>query len=92
MIRSIKYLAAAGMFAVFAGGAQAAPANLGNAGTGVTDGLVKVHRGHRQCERDRRGWHRHNRYNERRRCREWRGRGRRPDSCVKFGPVWYCEY
>ena len=92
MIRSMKYLAAAGIVAVFAGGVQAAPANLGNAGTGVTDGLVKVHGEHRRCERGPNGWHRHNRYRERRHCREWRGEGRRPDSCVKFGPVWYCEY
>jgi hypothetical protein len=53
---------------------------------------VKVHGDHRRCERDRRGWHRMNRNGERRPCREWRGQGRRPDSCVKFGPVWYCEY
>jgi hypothetical protein len=76
MIRSIKYLAAAGILAAFAGGAKAAPANLG-AGTGVTDGLVKVHGDHRQCERGRNGWHRHNRNGERRECRRWQGEGQR---------------
>ena len=28
----------------------------------------------------------------RRLCREWRGEGRRPDSCVRVGPLWYCDY
>ena len=92
MIRSIKYLAAAGMFAAFAGSSQAAPTSVGDAGTGVTDGLVKVHGEHRRCERGPNGWHRHNRDGERRQCREWRGQGRRPDSCVKLGPVWFCDY
>ena len=91
MIRSMKVLAAAAMFAVVGGGAQAAP-DIGKAATGVTDGLIKVHGEHRRCERGPNGWHRHNREGERRPCREWRGQGRRPDSCVKLGPVWYCEY
>lgn len=92
MIRSMKFLAAAGMLAMLAGGAQASPLDMGKAGTGITDGLVKVHGDHRRCERRPNGWHRHNRNGERRSCREWRGQGRRPDSCVKLGPVWYCEY
>lgn len=92
MIRSMKYLVAAGVIAAFAGAVQAAPANIGDAGTSVTDGLIKVHGDHRRCERDHRGWHRMNRYGERRPCREWRGEGRRPDSCVRFGPIWYCDY
>lgn len=92
MIRSIKYLAAAGVIAIFAGGVQAAPANLGDSGISVTDGLIKIHGDHRRCERDRHGWHRMNRNGERRPCREWRGQGRRPDSCVKFGPIFYCDY
>jgi hypothetical protein len=92
MIRSMKSIVAAGIFAVIAGGVQAAPANFAHDGTGVTDGLIKVHGDHRRCERGPNGWHRHNRFGERRPCREWHGSGRRPDSCVKFGPVWYCEY
>lgn len=92
MIRSMKFLAAAGVLAMFAGGVQAAPADMGKTGAGVTDGLVKVHEGHRRCERGRNGWHRHNRFGERRQCREWRGEGRRPDSCVQLGPVWFCDY
>ena len=55
-------------------------------------GVTQVHGNHRSCERGPGGWHRHNRYGERRPCREWRGQGRRPDACVKFGPVWYCDY
>jgi hypothetical protein len=91
MIRSMKYIAAAGLLA-FASGAQAAPASMSPAGPSLTDGIIQVHGDHRRCERDRRGWHRMNANGERRPCREWRGQGRRPDSCVKFGPVWFCDY
>lgn len=92
MIKSMKYIAAAGLFAVFASGAQAVPAGMDTSGTNLTDGIIQVHGDHRRCERDRHGWHRMNRNGERRPCREWRGEGRRPDSCVKFGPIWYCDY
>lgn len=93
MIRSVKYMVAAGIIAAFAGGAQAAPPPIGDIGMSITDGLVKIHGEHRRCERGRNGiWHRHNRDGDRRPCREWRGDGRRPDSCVRFGPVWFCDY
>jgi hypothetical protein len=92
MFKPLKILAAAGLFAATASMAGAAPANLGQATDGLSNGLIKVHGFHRSCERGPGGWHRHNRFGERRPCREWRGRGRRPDSCVRFGPVWYCDY
>jgi hypothetical protein len=89
----IKYLMVAGMFAACSVSTEAASLNIGGVGVGVTNGIVKVHGDHRYCARGRNGiWHRHNRYGERRPCREWRGEGRRPDSCVKFGPVWFCDY
>lgn len=95
MYRSLKMLATAALFAATASVANAAPAQVGQVGQladGVTSGLTKVHGFHRSCQRGRRGWHRHNRFGERRPCRAWRGKGRRPDACVKFGPIWYCDY
>jgi hypothetical protein len=72
--------------------AGAAPSNVGQVPEGLSNGVVQVHGNHRSCERGPGGWHRHNQFGERRPCREWHGRGRRPDACVKFGPVWYCDY
>jgi Spy/CpxP family protein refolding chaperone len=92
MTRTLKTLAVAGLLAATASLASAAPVSVGQVPAGVANGLVQIHGDHRSCERDRRGWHRHNRNGERRECREWRGEGRRPDSCVRVGPVWYCEY
>jgi hypothetical protein len=93
MFKPLKILVAAGLLAATAGMASAAPAsNAGQIAAGVGDGLTQVHGFHRSCQRGRRGWHRHNRFGERRECREWRGRGRRPDACVRFGPVYYCDY
>ena len=92
MIRTLKTLAAAGLLAAAASMATAAPGNIGQVPDGASNGVTQVHGGHRSCERGPGGWHRHNRFGERRPCREWRGQGRRPDSCVKFGPVWYCDY
>ena len=91
MIRPIKLLAAGALLAGMAAVAGAAP-NVGPVPNGVSAGPILVHGDHRSCERDRFGWHRHNRYGERRECREWRGQGRRPDSCVRVGPVWICDY
>jgi hypothetical protein len=89
----MKILAAAGFLAASAMAASASPSSVGQMGSGVTDGLIKVHRCHASCERGRNGWHRHVGNNcARRACRPWRGKGRRPENCVKFGPVWYCEY
>jgi hypothetical protein len=92
MIKPLKILAAAGLLFASAGLASAAPANIGQVTEGLSNGLVQVHGGHRSCQRGYGGWHRHNRFGERRSCRQWRGRGRRPDACVKFGPIWYCDY
>lgn len=92
MIQSFKMLAAAGFLVAAAAGANAAPANMSQVPDGLSNGLTQVHFGHRSCQRGPGGWHRHNRFGERRPCRAWRGQGRRPDACVKFGPVWYCDY
>jgi hypothetical protein len=92
MIRPLKILAAAGLLFASASFAGAAPANMAQVTHGLSNGLVQVHGGHRSCQRGRYGWHRHDRYGDRRECREWRGGyGRRPDSCVKVGPVWVCD-
>lgn len=101
MYKSMKIAAAAVLFAATAGIANAAPANMGQAGEGianVNDLLVQVEgprerkRFDRSCRRGPGGWYRYNRFGERRPCRTWDGRGRRPDACVKFGPLFYCDY
>ena len=92
MIRTLKTLAAAGLLASAATMASAATGSFGQVADGVTNNLVQVHGSHRSCERGGGGWHRHNRFGERRSCREWRGEGRRPDSCVRFGRAWFCDY
>ena len=92
MIGTLKTLAAAAFLAATASMAGAGPATMSQVPDGVGSNVVRVHGNHRSCERGGGGWHRHNRNGERRQCREWRGQGRRPDSCVRFGPVWYCDY
>jgi hypothetical protein len=92
MVSTLKTLAAGALLAVAASAAGAAPANLSQVPDGVSNDVVRVHGDHRDCRRDGWGWHRHNRYGERRECREWRGGGRRPNACVKVGPIWYCDY
>ena len=92
MIGSFKTLAAATLLVSTASMAGAAPTNIGQLSEGLNGSVVQVHGDHRSCERDRRGWHRHNRYGERRPCRVWRGEGRRPDYCVRVGPLWYCDF
>jgi len=79
-------------FVTAAASAAGAAPHMGRPVDTQADGVVRVHGDHRSCERDHRGWHRHNRFGERRPCREWRGSGRRPDYCVRVGPVWYCDY
>jgi hypothetical protein len=92
MIGTLKTAVAAAVLAATASLAGAAPSHVGQLADGASSGVVKVHGDHRHCARDRYGWHRHNRFGERRRCREWRGEGRRPDHCVRFGPLWFCDY
>ena len=93
MIIMLKiFLAAAGLLAATASMVSAAPANVGQVPDGLSNGVVQVHGSHRSCQRGPAGWHRHNRYGERRLCREWRGGGRRPDYCIKVGPLWLCDY
>ena len=87
MIMTVKTLAAAGLLAAAASVASAAPASIGQISDGmnISNNLVRVHGNHRSCERGARGWHRHNRFGERRPCREWHGRDRRPDSSSESG-------
>src|SRR5262245_10639139 len=98
---TLTALAAAALLAAGASLAAAAPAatlggmagnGAGNAAQEADGGVLKVHGFHEHCARDRYGWHRHNQWGERRRCREWRGRGPRPDFCVRVGPLWVCDY
>jgi len=91
MLKILMKLAAASLLAMTAFGASAAPPT-GHFARGVENELVRVHGAHRSCERGPYGWHRHNRYGERRSCREWRGEGRRPDYCIRVGRVYYCDY
>jgi hypothetical protein len=92
MFGTVKTLAAAALFAATASMASAVPANIGQFSEGLNSDIIRIHGDHRSCQRDHRGWHRHNRYGERRPCRVWRGEGRRPDYCVRVGPLWYCDY
>lgn len=92
MLATMKTIAATALLAVMASTANTAPVNLSHVPDGLNRDLVQVHGYHRSCERGRRGWHRHNRDGEWRPCREWRGGGRRPDYCVRVGPLWYCDY
>lgn len=92
MIGSFKTLAAATLLVSTASMAGATPTNIGQLSEGLNGSVVLVHGDHRSCQHDRRGWHRHNRYGERRPCRVWRGEGRRPDYCVRVGPLWYCDF
>jgi hypothetical protein len=88
-----KALASAALIVASTGFAAAAPANVGQLPGGVrTDLVIPVHGFHRSCQRGPGGWHRHNRYGERRLCRRWDGRGRRPNACVQVGPIYYCDY
>jgi hypothetical protein len=89
----LKALAVAAVLASTAPLAGAVPAaKLGPAAEGAESGVLKVHGNHEYCARDRYGWHRHNVWGERRRCRPWRGSGPRPDFCIQLGPVWICDY
>jgi hypothetical protein len=99
MFKPFKILAAAGVFAVTASMVSAAPANVGQASDGLINGVSSStidvqYRGRwdRGCRRGPNGWYRINRFGERRSCREWRGGGRRPDACVKAGPIFFCDY
>jgi hypothetical protein len=92
MIGMIKIFASAALLVSIASATSAGPANIGKLPDGPGSDVVRVHGDHRSCQLDRRGWHRHNRFGERRLCRAWRGEGRRPEYCVRVGPLWYCDY
>lgn len=92
MIGTLKIVALAAVVGATASLANAAPLNSSPLTQGLSGDIQLVHGDHRDCRRDRRGWHRHNRFGERRECREWRGEGRRPANCVRVGPVWLCDY
>jgi hypothetical protein len=88
-----RALTAAAFLAATASLASAAPVtNIADTAPGPVSSVLKVHGFHEYCARDRYGWHRHNAWGERRRCRTWRGRGPRPDFCVRVGPLWVCDY
>jgi len=90
MTMGLKTLAVAALLASGTTFAVAAPANMSQIPGGVHSNIIQVHGNHADCRRDRHGWHRHNRWGERRACRRWDGRGRRPGACVQVGPIWYC--
>jgi hypothetical protein len=93
MYKSLMICAAAALLSTAGSVAHAAPANMGEVMEGLTDSTIQVQRRFdRSCRRGPGGWYRYNRFGERRPCREWRGRGKRPDACVKFGPIFYCDY
>lgn len=93
MIRVRNLVAAAVLIAASSSLAGAAPSGVKAIGGNVTDNITRVHGCHASCERGPNGWHRHvGNSCKRRQCRPWRGKGRRPDHCVRVGPVWYCEY
>jgi hypothetical protein len=92
MLATMKTIATTALLAAMASTANTAPVNFSHVADRLNRDLVQVHGYHRSCERGPGGWHRHNRYGERRHCREWRGEGRRPDYCVRVGPLWYCDY
>ena len=92
MTGPLKAVGAAVLLAATASIAGAAPATLGLTPEGLSNNVIQVHGYHRSCQRGPRGWHRHNRFGEWRPCREWRGEGRRPDACVRVGPIWMCDY
>lgn len=92
MVRTLKVAAAAGLLAATASVGAAAPVQPGAVAKPAGAGIAHVHGSHRSCVRWRGSWHRHNQWGEWRRCRVWRGDGRRPDVCVKLGPLWYCDY
>jgi hypothetical protein len=90
---TLKALAAATVLAATASLAGAAPVTkLGSVAEKADSSVLEVHGLHQHCARDRYGWHRHNQWGERRRCRTWRGSGPRPDFCVRVGPLWICDY
>lgn len=85
--------AGAGLLAASYVAAGAAPLQAPSAGaTAPGAGVTQVHGFHRDCRRGPGGWHRHNKWGERRACRAWRGQGKRPDFCVKIGALYYCDY
>ncbi len=94
MYKSFKILASAALLSATASVVSAAPVTMspipGASDNGLT--LVQRHRYERSCHRGPGGWYRWGRDGRRHSCREWHGNGRRPNSCVKFGPVWFCDY
>jgi hypothetical protein len=98
MTSLLKAALLAALLIPFAGGANAAPVSPGSTDTRVAESVTLVHGTHRSCRRGEAGWHRHERIRRRgpdrwvrRRCHPWHGRGRRPDHCVRVGPVLICE-
>ncbi len=92
-IKMLTSAAAAGLLALTVHTVHAAPIQGAPAGvTAPESNIIAVHGFHRDCRRDPWGWHRHGKYGNRRACRPWRGKGKRPDYCVKVGPLYYCDF
>jgi hypothetical protein len=93
IIKLLTGAAATGVMAVTLSVANAAPIQGSQSGPAPTNSnVIQVHGFHGSCQRGPNGWHRHNKWGQRRACRPWRGNGRRPDACIKVGPIWYCDY
>ena len=93
IIKSLTGAAAACVLALSFTAAGAAPMQGTAAGTTAPgSNIIQVHGKHFSCERGPGGWHRHNKWGQRRACKPWRGKGKRPDACIKVGPLWYCDY
>jgi hypothetical protein len=92
MVATLRAIAAAAVLTAAGSIASAGSISVGQPQDGIGNSVIKVHGNHRSCERGPGGWHRHNRFGERRPCRRWHGQGRRPDYCVRVGPVYYCDY
>jgi hypothetical protein len=93
IVKALGSAAAAAVLALIVVPAKAAPMQSSAAGASAQEsGIIQVHGVHRSCKLGPAGWHRHTKWGERRVCRPWRGNGRRPDACIKIGPIWYCDY
>lgn len=93
ILKAVTGAAAACVLALSFGAAGAAPFQSTQGGVAAGESnVIQVHGFHRECRRGPGGWHRHNKWGQRRACRPWRGGGPRPDVCVKVGPIFYCDY
>lgn len=93
VIKTLTGAAAACVLALSFTAAGAAPLGAPGAGAATPDSLItKVHGFHQSCQKGPGGWHRHNKWGQRRPCKPWYGKGKRPNACIKVGPIFYCDY